>query len=61
MLFVYVFFFLLVLLLGICGEVDLSRITILPPLPPSQFFFFPTHNFLFNTSDRYLKPVRAHV
>ena len=31
----------------------------LTPLPPSQFYFVPTHNSLFNTSDRYLKPVRA--
>ena len=49
-LFAYVFFFLLVLLLGICVKVDLGRITILPPsLPPCQFLFIPTHNSLFNT------------
>ena len=39
------FFFLLVLWLGICVEVDVDRITILPP-PPS--LFFPPHNSLFN-------------
>ena len=62
MLFAYVvFFFLLVLWLGICVELVVDRITILPPphphLPP--YFFFPSHNSLFNTSDRYLKSVRA--
>ena len=30
--------FLLVLWLGICVEVDVDGITILPPLPPSLFF-----------------------
>ena len=44
-------FFLLVLWLGICVEVDVDRITILPPLP----IFFPTHNFFVNASDSYLK------
>ena len=35
-LFAYVVFFLLVLWLGICVEVDVERITFLPPpLPPS--------------------------
>ena len=34
---------MLVLLLGICVEVDVDRITILPPTPhPSQFFSPPT-------------------
>ena len=49
-------FFLLVLWLGICVEVDVDRITILPPPLPN---FFPTHNSFFNTSDSYLKSVRA--
>ena len=40
-LFAYVVFFLLVLWLGICVEVDVDRITILPPLP-SRFFSVPT-------------------
>ena len=48
-LFAYVVFFLLVLWLGICVEVDVERITFLPPPP----VFFPTHNSLFNTSDGY--------
>ena len=52
-------FVFLVLWLGICVEVDVGRITIFPPLPPSQFLFVPIHNSLFNTSDSYLKPVRA--
>ena len=35
-----VFFFLLVLWLGICAEVDVDRITLLPPsLPPFPIFF----------------------
>ena len=55
-LFAYVF--LLVLWLGICVEVDVDRITILPPPSPLPIFFL-THNFLFNTSDSYLKSVRA--
>ena len=62
MLFAYVFFFFfwLVLWLGISAEVDVDRITILPPSLPSLFFLFvPTHNFLFNKSDSYLKSVRA--
>ena len=37
-LFTYVVFFKLVLWLGICVEVDVDRITILSPLPPSLFF-----------------------
>ena len=42
-LFAYVFFFLLVLWLGICVEVDVDRITILPPpLPRSLLFSLPT-------------------
>ena len=49
MLFAYVVFFWLVLWLGICVEVDVDRINILPPLP----IFFPTHNSFFNTSDSY--------
>ena len=53
-LFAYVFFFLLVLWLGICAEVDVDRITIFPPS-----YFFAIHNSLFNTSDSYLKSVRA--
>ena len=57
MLFAYIvlFFFLLVLWLGICVEVDVERIAILAPPP----YFFPTHNSLFNTSDSYLQSVRA--
>ena len=54
------FFFWLVLWLGIFVEVDVDRITISPPplpLPPN--FFVPTHNSLFNTSGSYLKSVRA--
>ena len=35
------FFFLLVLWLGICVEVDVGRITIIPPFP-SRFFCLPT-------------------
>ena len=49
-------FFLLVLWLGICVEVDVDRITILPrpprpPRPPPTRLpmFFPTHNSFFNT------------
>ena len=38
------FFFLLVLWLGICVEVDVDRITIIPPPPPS---FLPPSLFLF--------------
>ena len=58
-LFAYVFF-LLGLWLEICVEVDVDRITILPPppLPPPPYFFV-THNSLFNTSDSYLKSMRA--
>ena len=54
-------FFLVVLWLGICVEVDVDRITIFPPtsVPPSLFCFVPTHNSLFNTSDSYLKSVRV--
>ena len=39
-----VFFFLLVLWLRICVEVDVDRITILPPSPPppSRFYSLPT-------------------
>ena len=33
-------FFLLVLWLGICAEVDVDRITILPPPFPIFFFLF---------------------
>ena len=43
-LFAYVVFFGLVLWLGICVEVDLDRITILPP--PPRFFSLPTILFL---------------
>ena len=35
------FFFLLFFWLGICVEVDVDRITILPP-PPPDFFSLPT-------------------
>ena len=58
-LFAYVFpFFLLILWLGICVDVDVDRITILTPPFPLPVFFL-THNSLFNTSDSYLKSVRA--
>ena len=41
-LFAYVVFFLLVLWLGICLEVDVDRITILAfSPPPSDFFPYP--------------------
>ena len=43
-------FFLPVLWLGICVEVNIGRITTLSP---------PTHNSLFNTRDSYLKSLRA--
>ena len=46
---VLIFFFLSVLWLGICVEVDVYRITTLPP-PPFPIFFL-THNSFFNTSD----------
>ena len=55
---VFFFFFLLVLWLGICVEVGVDRINILPPHPPSRFVF-PTHNSFCNTSDSYLKSARA--
>ena len=44
MLFAYVVFFLLVLWLGICVEVDVDRITILTPTPslPILFSSLPT-------------------
>ena len=61
-LFAYVAFFLLVLWLGICVEVDVERVTILPfPPPPSTppDYFFPTHNSFFKTSDSYLKSASA--
>ena len=48
--------------LGICVDVDVDRITILPPSPPphpSLPIFFLTHNSLFNASDSYSKSVRA--
>ena len=41
MLFAYVVFFWLVLWLGICVEVDVDRITTLPP-PPLPIFSLPT-------------------
>ena len=44
------YFFWLFLWLGICVEVDVDRITILPPTP---LIFFPTQNSFFNTSDSY--------
>ena len=53
-----VFFYLLVSWLGICVEVHVERITILPPPLPS-WSFFPTQNSFFNTSDSYLKSARA--
>ena len=40
MLFAYVFFFLLVLWLGICAEVDVDRITILPPPFLASLFIY---------------------
>ena len=56
LLFAYVSFFLLVLWLGICAEVDVDRITILPPPFLASlfiyFFFAPTHNSLFNTKNQ---------
>ena len=60
-LFAYVvfFFFWLVLWLGICVEVDVERITFLPPPPTPPDYFFPTHNSFFNTSDSYLKSASA--
>ena len=55
-LFAYVVFIsLLVLWLGICVEVDVDRITILPPPP----IFFPYPQFFLNTCDSYLKSARA--
>ena len=64
MLFAYVVFLLLVLWLGVCVEVDVDTITVSPP-PPSPLpifrpFFVPAHNSLLNTSDSYLKSVRAY-
>ena len=60
------FFALLCLWLGTCVKAaSVDRITLLPPpcLPPSQFFYYfifvPTQNTLLNTSDSYLKSVRA--
>ena len=50
-------FCLLVLLLGICVEVDVNRITIVPPSLP--LFFVSTHNSLFNTSNSYFRLVHA--
>ena len=44
LLFLLLLFFLLVLRLGICVEVDVDRITILPPAPsllPPYVFFCP--------------------
>ena len=40
LLFAYVSFFLLVLWLGICAEVDVDRITILPPLFLASVFIY---------------------
>ena len=57
-LFAYVFFFSLVLWLGISVEEDGELITILPPPPPPSYFF-PAHNSFSNTSYSYLKTVRA--
>ena len=53
------FFYLLVSWLGICVEVHVDRITILPPPPLPSWSFFPTQNSFFNTSDSYLKSARA--
>ena len=50
--YVVFFFYLLVSWLGICVEVHVERITILPPPLPS-WSFFPTQNSFFNTSDSY--------
>ena len=68
-------FFIIVVRLGISVEVAVNRISqisIYPPPPPPLsssvfvvvvvvvlFFFDPTHNSLFNTSESYLKSVRA--
>ena len=53
--------FLLVLWLGICVEVDVDGITILPPppLPPSLTIFLSLLTVLFNRTDSYLKSVHA--
>ena len=68
MLFAYVFFFLLVLWLGICAEVDVDRITILPPpflasLFIYLFFFLllPTILSLTQKISARLKLVRCHL
>ena len=54
------FLFLLVFWLGICVEVDVDIIsTTLLPHSHCPYVFIPTHNSLFNTSDSYLKSVRA--
>ena len=67
-LFAYVVFFWLVILwLGICIDVAVDRILPSPPLlTPSLFVLFcfvffpgPTYNALSNTSDSYFKSVRA--
>ena len=54
-------FFLLVFWLGICVEVDVDRITILPPTPPSppDFFSLPTILSLTQVIDSYLKSAHA--
>ena len=55
-----VFFFFACLWLGICVEVELDRMTILPPAPPPLSVFFSLPTILsFNTSDSYLKSTRA--
>ena len=69
------YLFLFILWLGICVDVAvdrISRLSINHPLPPPPFtpslcsfclfvlfLFHPTHSSLFNTSDSYLKSVRA--
>ena len=51
------FFFWLVLWWGICVEVDVDRITILPT--KTLRIFSPAHNFFFNTSRWYIWNQRA--
>ena len=57
------FFFWLVLWLEVCVKLAVDKISCIcfkHPPPPSLFVFFvPTHNSLSNTSDKYLKSVRA--
>ena len=62
--FIYFYFFFggggVVLWLRICVEVAVDRISIQPPYFPVRFFVSsPPSYSLFNTSDSYLKSVRA--